>query len=95
MEEKAWSKVEVAYVIGRRLGTAVTRNRLRRRLRAVMADAASSLPPGAYVVRAGPEAPELDFDELRMAMGRAMERAVAEPTDRRSPAAPRLTESAR
>jgi ribonuclease P protein component len=95
VRESTWSKVEVAYAIGRRVGTAVTRNRLRRRLRAIVAEAASSLPSGAYVVRAGPEAAELDFDELRMAMGRALEQAVAEPGDRRSPTVPGLTGSLR
>ncbi len=50
-----------------------------------MADRASSLPGGAYVVRAGPEAPQLGYDELKVTMGRALERATAGP-DRPGPA---------
>ncbi len=88
VEQKSWSRMEIAYAIGRRVGSAVTRNRLRRRLKAVMAERASSLPAGAYVVRAGPEASPLGFDELRVTMGRALERATAGPAGRRPPASP-------
>ncbi|HAM01006.1 MAG TPA: ribonuclease P protein component, partial [Acidimicrobiaceae bacterium] len=45
----------IAYAVGRRAGTAVTRNRLRRRLRAAVGHA-PRLAPGAYLVAAGPEA---------------------------------------
>lgn len=93
-EENPWSRVAVAYVIGRRVGTAVTRNRLRRRLRAIVADGASPLAPGAYVVRAAPEAAELDFDGLRTAVDRALDRVVVE-RDRRSPIAAGRARSAR
>ena len=44
----------VAYAIGRRFGTAVERNRARRRLRAAVAlDAGTPAPGGAYLVRRG------------------------------------------
>lgn len=55
----------VAYAVGRAVGGAVTRNRVRRRLRAVMAEQASELPPGAYLVGASPAAVSLTFDEMR------------------------------
>jgi ribonuclease P protein component len=84
--EKTWSRAEVAYVIGRRVGTAVVRNRLRRRLRAILADRASSLPVGAYVVRAAPGAPQLEFEDLRVAVGRALEQAVTGRRGGRAPA---------
>jgi RNase P protein component len=51
------------------------RNRLRRRLRSIMAETAPSLPIGAYGIRAGAGAPELGFDELRAATVRAVEKA--------------------
>jgi ribonuclease P protein component len=44
------------------VGNAVTRNRLRRRLREAARQAA--LPPGAFLVRARPEAAQIAFSEL-------------------------------
>lgn len=76
VREKASSEVQIAYVVGRRVGPAVTRNRLRRRLRALMVESAPTLPAGAYLVRAGAEARDLGFDDLRAALGRALARAV-------------------
>jgi ribonuclease P protein component len=54
----------VAFAVGRKVGGAVTRNRLRRQLRAVAADLAPDLSPGAYLVayRGGSEA---TFGDLR------------------------------
>jgi ribonuclease P protein component len=53
----------VAYAIGRSIGLAVTRNRLRRRLRAVLVEL--TLAPGSYLVIAAPGAAGLEFAELR------------------------------
>ena len=66
----------MAFVINRRVGNAVTRNRLRRRLRSILAGQAPTLPAGAYLVRTAPEASQLAFDELRAAMSRALEQAT-------------------
>ncbi len=71
----------MAYAVGRNVGTAVARNRLRRRLRAIVSDLAAQLPAGAYLVRAGPEAAELRPGELRAALGRAFERAAGDVAD--------------
>ncbi|MCU1357077.1 MAG: ribonuclease protein component [Acidimicrobiales bacterium] len=60
--------VRVAYAIGKRVGGAVVRNRLRRRLRAVLAELADDpelLPSGAMVISAGPEVTGRTPDELR------------------------------
>lgn len=47
----------VAYAVGKRVGTAVARNRLRRRLRSAVKANAGRLRPGvAYLVSAGPGA---------------------------------------
>jgi ribonuclease P protein component len=62
----------VAYTIGRRVGGAVVRNRLRRRLRALIRDAAPTLRPGAYLIGAAPAAAELGPDDLRAHLVRAL-----------------------
>jgi ribonuclease P protein component len=58
---------QVAFALTRRVGTAVVRNRLRRRLRAALVESAggSPLESGAYVVTAGPEASSLTYQELQ------------------------------
>lgn len=60
----------VAFAIGRPVGPAVARNRLRRRLRAVIADAAPA--PGTYLVSAGPAAKTLSDQELRALVQRGL-----------------------
>lgn len=66
----------VAYAITKRVGGAVERNRLRRRLRAVFADLASSgpgsLPEGVLLVSAGPEASQRGPEELRNDVNRLL-----------------------
>jgi ribonuclease P protein component len=57
------SPPRVAYAIGRTVGTAVTRNRLRRRLRVIMGDVA--LTPGTYLVSAGRASSTLADQDLR------------------------------
>lgn len=53
---------QVAFALGRPIGSAVTRNRLRRRLRHLLTD----MPPGIALVGAHPTVVELTFDQLRM-----------------------------
>lgn len=53
----------VAYAIGRVVGPATARNRLRRRLRAIMAEV--ELEPGTYLLSAGPGAARLSDQDLR------------------------------
>ncbi|HEX5268769.1 MAG TPA: ribonuclease P protein component [Acidimicrobiales bacterium] len=66
----------VAYAVGRRVGSAVRRNRLRRRLRAVVADLAPEMRPGAYLVGAAPAAADLPYGELKAVVSQAL-RAVS------------------
>jgi ribonuclease P protein component len=69
------SQVDVAYAISRRLGGAVVRNRIRRRLRALM-DGLEPLPrPGSYLIRCGNETGNLTYDELHHHLHIALERA--------------------
>ena len=66
---------QVGYAIGRRCGSAVVRNRLRRRARAVVREHATSLPRGAFVVRLDPAAAGLSAADLRHDVTRALRRA--------------------
>jgi ribonuclease P protein component len=56
----------VAYAIGRTAGGAVARNRIRRRIRAALAelDRTGRLAPGAYLVGAGAPAMTMPYAEL-------------------------------
>lgn len=64
-------RARVAYAVGRHVGTAVVRNRVRRRLRAAV-DQVGTAPPGAYLVAAAPAAKELEFEQLRSYVDEAM-----------------------
>ncbi|MHB1584308.1 MAG: ribonuclease P protein component [Acidimicrobiales bacterium] len=68
----------VAFNVGRRAGGAVVRNRIRRRLRAALAELApDELQPGAYLVGAGPDAATLPYPTLVGCVGDAVAGAVA------------------
>ena len=55
--------VRVAYAIPKAVGPAVVRNRLRRRLRAVVREL--QWVPGDHLISTAPSAAELTFDQLR------------------------------
>lgn len=67
--------VRVAYSVGKRVGGAVVRNTWRRRLRAIAAEVAGDLRPGAYLIALAPEVERLTFPELRDQVGTTMRRA--------------------
>ena len=60
----------VAFAVGRRVGSAVLRNRIRRQLRAILRSLARSdpdfFPSGDYLVRVFPAAASLNFSELEL-----------------------------
>jgi ribonuclease P protein component len=60
----------VAFALGRALGPAVVRNRLRRRLRALLS--AAPPPPGLYLVGARPDVVARSFAELQFDLGRLL-----------------------
>jgi ribonuclease P protein component len=67
------------FVVGRLVGPAVTRNRVKRRLRHLMRERIGALPPGSRVViRALPAAARADFAELARDLDTAL--AAARPT---------------
>ena len=65
-EPDAEAPPRVAFAVGRRVGPAVARNRLRRQLRALTADLAPELASGAYLVayRGAPGATSVELRRL-------------------------------
>jgi ribonuclease P protein component len=62
----------VAFAVSRRVGPAVVRNRLRRRLRAIWREL--DVPGGDYLIVTAPPAAGLGFDELRSRLEAALAR---------------------
>lgn len=76
----------VAFAVGRKVGGAVTRNRVRRRLRACVGRHRSHLRPGAaYLFGAGREAAAAPFSVLDQAVGELLAAGPAAPEPARSP----------
>jgi ribonuclease P protein component len=68
----------VAFAVGRQIGSAVVRNRVRRRLRAALQElereADPRFPPGDYLVRVRPGAPAASYQDLRRDLVGALDR---------------------
>jgi len=62
----------VAYTIGRRAGGAVMRNRIRRRLRAIIREVRPQLRPGAYLIGATAAAAPLSYGDLKAKVCQAL-----------------------
>ena len=69
----------VAYAVGRPVGGAVVRNRLRRRLRGIVAELAESLRPGAWMIGAGPGAVDMNYEDLKASVAEALSAIPNEP----------------
>jgi len=69
----------VAFALGRALGPAVVRNRVRRQLRAMLRQASSvaPLPPGTYLFGAQPSAASRAFVELQFDLAQILRRLQA------------------
>lgn len=68
----------VGFVVSKAVGNAVTRNRVKRRMRAAMAELLPQLPGGHdLVVRANPAAAESTYGQLRVELERVAAAAVA------------------
>ena len=67
-------QVSAAYSVGRGTGTAVVRNRVRRRLRAAITELSPA--PGTYLVGAGPGAGDLSYQALRAQLATAIATAT-------------------
>ncbi len=66
---------QVGYAIGKNCGNAVTRNRLRRRMRESARAVAGTLPRGTYLLRVEPRASRSEPAELSGQVQRALQRA--------------------
>jgi ribonuclease P protein component len=79
--------VRVAFAIGRKVGPAVVRNRLRRRLRAAMRDLDRSrggLAAGAYLISLRPEAARRSYRDLHRDLDHALSAVTTPPSPDRS-----------
>lgn len=66
------------FIVSKQVGTAVTRNTVRRRLKAVCAEALPDVRPGSdIVIRALPAAAAAGFSELRDEVSRCLRRKAA------------------
>jgi ribonuclease P protein component len=66
----------VAYSVSKKIGSSVTRNRLRRRVRSAVADLGDVLRPGAYLLIPARDALQLSYDELRAVIAGAVKAVV-------------------
>jgi ribonuclease P protein component len=77
-------RARVAYAVGRRIGGAVERNRLRRRLRSAVSvvESEAGLSPGAYLVVPSRETSKLEYEELVSTVHKAIGRVQREKARR-------------
>ncbi len=71
--DKDETGTRIAYAISRKVGTAVVRNRVRRRLRAVNRELAARMRPGCYLMTARSEAASMPYDQLRASVRDALD----------------------
>jgi ribonuclease P protein component len=74
----------VAYAIGRKVGNAVERNRIRRQLRTIVCDREVQLRPGMYLIGVAPQLTQLRFGDLRLTVMRALEAIWQQEAQRHS-----------
>ena len=71
------SQVAVAYAISRKVGNAVVRNKIRRRLRALFDEFDPQPQSGIYLINCGFETGKLSHDELQQHLRQSLGRAGA------------------
>lgn len=69
--------VNVAFAISRKVGNAVVRNRIRRRLRALIDERTPPPSPGYYLIRCGNETGNLSYEQFDYHLTRALGRSGA------------------
>jgi ribonuclease P protein component len=73
--EEGPAQVAVAFAISRKVGSAVVRNRIRRRLRDLVDRLEPAPRSGLYLIKCGIETGDLSYDQLNVHLQRALERA--------------------
>jgi ribonuclease P protein component len=82
--EAVTEPVRVGFTVGRPVGDAVTRNKVRRRLRHIVRERLYRLPAGSLlVVRANPKAATARHDELAADLDAALDRLLRREVKRR------------
>jgi ribonuclease P protein component len=66
---------QVGYAVGKQCGSAVVRNRLRRRAREVIRGEAHRLPRGTYLLRFSPDSAAAKPEAFRAHVAKALQRA--------------------
>lgn len=76
--EAATAPPRFGFIVSKKVGTAVVRNTVRRRLKAVCAEALASVRPGTdVVIRALPSSANAAYSELRAEISRCLARSAA------------------
>jgi ribonuclease P protein component len=77
MSRESGEPALVGFVVSKTVGNAVVRNRVKRRLREIVAARVTRLPQGALlVVRALPPTASADFDVLEAEVERSLDRLL-------------------
>ena len=84
MVDPSLSIPHMGYAIGRPIGNAVVRNRLRRRLRAIMRTRQNDLFPGWYLIGVSAAARNFGYAQLESSVNRLI-LAIHSHSDQKSP----------
>ena len=77
VEHSDQGSCDVAFAISRKVGNAVVRNRIRRRLRALMDGLSPAPRPGLYLIKCANGTGQLPYDELQTHLQTALAKAHA------------------